>query len=178
MKIIKTSAVSCKHCGARLASEPAAASATAKTGSSNKSSLSVLALILGLLALAGILSDDEPEAVAVSGAATPVDAEQSDGSASPTSQILWIAKSMEGVKARLKDPDSADFRNAHFYSGSGKAVVCGEVNAKNGFGGFTGFERFVASGTDVVVLASDMASANEMAKAWDELCIRGPGDTE
>jgi hypothetical protein len=44
------------------------------------------------------------------------------------------------VTASLKDPDSARF--APFRRGKGSAV-CGSVNARNGFGGYTGMEPFV-----------------------------------
>jgi hypothetical protein len=44
----------------------------------------------------------------------------------------------------LKDPDSARF--GRIFEGRGvvgKATICGEVNAKNGFGGYTGMTPFV-----------------------------------
>jgi hypothetical protein len=51
------------------------------------------------------------------------------------------------VKERLRDPDSAQFRNVGAYRGDPKIkypmFVCGEVNAKNGFGGYDGYEPFV-----------------------------------
>ncbi|MCU4623464.1 hypothetical protein KTJ54_15365 [Acinetobacter radioresistens] len=43
----------------------------------------------------------------------------------------------EVVSSTLKDPDSAEFRNVKGY--------CGEVNAKNSFGGYVGFKRFYVS---------------------------------
>lgn len=43
------------------------------------------------------------------------------------------------VAQQLRDPDSAQFRNI---IGSDDAY-CGEVNAKNGFGAYTGFRKFV-----------------------------------
>lgn len=43
------------------------------------------------------------------------------------------------VAAQLKDPDSAEFGNLR--PGKGK-VVCGEVNARNSFGGFAGMTPF------------------------------------
>lgn len=50
------------------------------------------------------------------------------------------------VKAILKDPESAQFRNLYTKSIGGKlvgsVVVCGEVNAKNSYGGYIGFTRF------------------------------------
>ncbi|MET3761694.1 hypothetical protein [Sphingomonas sp. UYEF23] len=50
------------------------------------------------------------------------------------------------LKAGLKDAESATFRN-EFVSGlaSGAQMLCGEVNSRNSFGGYTGFKRFIAS---------------------------------
>jgi hypothetical protein len=47
---------------------------------------------------------------------------------------------LEATRANLKDPSSAQFRNV-VQNGD---MICGEVNGKNGFGGYSGFERFVA----------------------------------
>jgi hypothetical protein len=55
-------------------------------------------------------------------------------------QIVAI---QEGVKAALKDPESARF--GEIRAGrrpNGDVIVCGWVNAKNGFGGYTGMEPF------------------------------------
>jgi hypothetical protein len=41
----------------------------------------------------------------------------------------------------LKDPGSAQFRNLKRYT----RMVCGEVNAKNSYGGYVGFEPFLVS---------------------------------
>ena len=48
---------------------------------------------------------------------------------------------------QLNDPESAQFRNLEL---AGDAV-CGEVNAKNGFGGYVGFQPFYALGSDVLI---------------------------
>lgn len=47
---------------------------------------------------------------------------------------------LEALKGRLKDPDSAKISNVKV-SADGK-TVCGLVNAKNGFGGYTGDSVF------------------------------------
>lgn len=53
------------------------------------------------------------------------------------------------VRAMLKDPESAQFRNIYSRGMGGKpipnATVCGEVNAKNSYGGYIGFTRFYQS---------------------------------
>lgn len=52
---------------------------------------------------------------------------------------------------RLKDPDSAQFRNLvvrKIFKDNGTVLynVCGEINAKNSFGGYVGFRPFYFSG--------------------------------
>ena len=56
------------------------------------------------------------------------------------------------VKAKLKDPDSAQFRNLQYTP----PFVCGEVNAKNSFGGYNGFERFITGTRDATFLESEV----------------------
>lgn len=48
----------------------------------------------------------------------------------------------ELVKSALKDPESAKFKNV--------VGVCGEVNSKNSYGGYTGFKSFYISDGVVV----------------------------
>jgi hypothetical protein len=57
----------------------------------------------------------------------------------------WIAipKAREAMQAQLRDPESAEFRNERF---TNSRTLCGEVNAKNGMGGYTGFERYFTTG--------------------------------
>ena len=45
------------------------------------------------------------------------------------------------VKAHLKDPDSAKFRDVRLFSHLG--AICGSVNARNSMGGYVGFTKFV-----------------------------------
>lgn len=105
-------------------------------------------------------------------------AEQDDPFADESKQALWIVKSHGAIKSRLRDPGSADFRNSRFYSGGPVPVVCGEVNSKNGFGGYSGFQRFIASGDDpnIAFLASDMAAGDSINNVWDKLCIKAERD--
>ena len=61
--------------------------------------------------------------------------------------VNW-AKSL--VSQQLKDPESAKFRNV-FYAVSDSypstPYVCGEVNARNSYGGYAGYSWFSISGT-------------------------------
>ncbi|MHB1274201.1 MAG: hypothetical protein ACYCZD_15825 [Rhodanobacter sp.] len=53
------------------------------------------------------------------------------------------SQALDKLKGRMKDPSSVQFRNLHEVEyENGKPFLCGEYNAKNGFGGYDGFERF------------------------------------
>ena len=47
----------------------------------------------------------------------------------------------EEISQMLRDPSSAQFRGVH-YSDTMDNVICGEVNAKNGFGAYGGYTPF------------------------------------
>lgn len=69
----------------------------------------------------------------------------------------------EFVSKNLKDPGSAEFRN--------QSRRCGEVNAKNSFGGYTGFRRFMAANENMVVFEGDgRMDPEEFNLAWRKAC--------
>jgi hypothetical protein len=82
-------------------------------------------------------------------------------------QIAWIDMSQGAIKSRLKDPDSAQFRNVYFTDASGGPMVCGEVNSKNSYGGYVGFQRFVASGDTLAFLEKEV---KDFHKIWVKFC--------
>lgn len=59
------------------------------------------------------------------------------------------AKLLEPLIARLKDPGSVQFRSVKL--NSLKTAVCGQFNSKNSFGGFGGFQRFIATGNKMMI---------------------------
>lgn len=65
-----------------------------------------------------------------------------------------IAKAMTATAGMLKDPESARFRNLRVAGYADGSVVCGEVNGKNSYGGYTGYQPFVAS-IDAATLYDD-----------------------
>lgn len=82
----------------------------------------------------------------------------------------YISLNQDRMKDRLKDPDSAQFRNSFVSRSGGAPVVCGEINAKTSFGGYGGFKRFISAG-DIQIVETDMAPG-EMDKTWAKLCGR------
>ena len=66
------------------------------------------------------------------------------------------------IAKSLKDPDSAKFRGVKLKWGT----VCGEVNAKNSYGGYAGYRRFYAiDGTDVHMEETRFSEAQ-----WAQFC--------
>ena len=54
-----------------------------------------------------------------------------------------VVKARRAVAETLKDAPSARFRLVRKGNDRDRVRVCGEVNSKNGFGGYTGFQKFV-----------------------------------
>ena len=88
-------------------------------------------------------------------------------------KYAFIEKSKIAVKSRLKDPESSQFDNIRFYDANGvHPVACGNVNSKNGFGGYSGSQRFISAARDnIVFFEKDMASAEEFESIWQKLCF-------
>ncbi len=56
-----------------------------------------------------------------------------------------IKRAKEKVVSELKDPTSAQWKNVYFNQKSdGTAVICGQVNGKNSYGGYVDFRGFIA----------------------------------
>lgn len=64
----------------------------------------------------------------------------------------YIDQLLVALRSTLKDPDSAKFRNVVLKrdgistkSGGKLNALCGEYNAKNSYGGYPGFSKFIIS---------------------------------
>lgn len=56
-----------------------------------------------------------------------------------------VAAAKAWVEAHLKDPSSVQYRNVRRVpdkNGYPRVMICGEMNAKNSYGGYVGFRRF------------------------------------
>ena len=74
------------------------------------------------------------------------------------------------VSDRLRDPNSARFEGVFVSRSSGLPVVCGQVNAKNAFGGYAGAKPFYFAGRVAVI--ADAGNVEEFRTAWTDLCQR------
>ncbi|WP_177424265.1 hypothetical protein [Pseudomonas sp. MYb185] len=94
----------------------------------------------------------------------PLKAPKQEREASTSLQEIKINRlAREKIKGIIKDPNSAQFRN--------QRGGCGEVNAKNSFGAYVGFKRFMVSGGDMVFIDGDPdLAAGAFDEAWSMLC--------
>ena len=80
-----------------------------------------------------------------------------------------IYYSRESVLNKLKDPNSANFEDVYL---SSDKVVCGKVNSKNSFGGYTGYKRFVSGGKTEGTFIEDepVLPPRMFQEVWDKMC--------
>lgn len=74
----------------------------------------------------------------------------------------------KAITYSLTDPDSAKFREV--FVAPNQVAVCGEVNAKNSYGGYVGFRRFMYSPTKQGI---DGDGSYFVEARWEDRCIRG-----
>jgi hypothetical protein len=86
----------------------------------------------------------------------------------PPADSQYDAK--EAVRARLKDPSSAQFGDITKYmDGDKPRAYCGTVNARTGFGGYGGFQRFIRlPNTDMVYMEEEAAGVFQ--GFWTRYC--------
>lgn len=134
--------------------------------SNAKTSLIAIGIILTLFAIGGINKARQPVTPDAPGTTPTVEATKG-----PNKTMMFLV-AQKAVKDRLRDPDSADFRNEQLgYKDGTPIVVCGEVNAKNGFGGMTGYQRYMSNGADVTALESEMQNS-DISEAWRAMGCR------
>jgi hypothetical protein len=81
-------------------------------------------------------------------------------------QMMDAAK--KAISYSLVDPDSAKFREV--FVAPNQVAICGEVNAKNSFGGYVGFRKFMYSPTKQGI---DGDGSYFVEARWEDRCIRG-----
>jgi hypothetical protein len=94
---------------------------------------------------------------------------------------ILTKKAKADVSALLKDPDSAKFRNLKLVdptvlSEKGIdvfAVICGEVNGKNTYGGYSGFVPFLYDGSPLIYNENDEIDAKSFEDTYNKKCKDG-----
>lgn len=130
-------------------------------------------ILLGMLALVGCQTAAEAP-IAAPAAPSAADIERQSGYVRPTdAQAIAAAKS--AVAAKLKDPESARFtetvrKTTPNLRGEPTDVVCGKINAKNSYGGYTGAKPFAyLVAAKLSVSAEDIAGPDVIRNMCPEL---------
>jgi hypothetical protein len=87
-------------------------------------------------------------------------------------ESMSIALAKDRMVRALKDPDSAHFGNAWVeqkasYDPKVMGIVCGQVNAKNSFGGYTGLKDFIV----IAGIPLEEGTSSAFNKLWNEHCV-------
>jgi hypothetical protein len=86
--------------------------------------------------------------------------------ASDDAKLIETAKN--AVSYPLIDPSSATFRNIRI--SPNRVAVCGEINAKNSYGGYVGYRPFIYTKDKNGVYGD---GSYFVEARWDERCVRG-----
>ena len=86
--------------------------------------------------------------------------------------FAWMESDKSSIEDILKDADSAEFRDVFISFYSDSPVTCGQVNAKNSFGGYAGFKDFIAakSARIRVVRGDGQMQDSEFVQVWNTAC--------
>lgn len=77
----------------------------------------------------------------------------------------FVRAAKRNIAAQMKDPSSVQFRDLYIGRDSdGKLSLCGEINAKNGYGAYAGFRPFVANASALAYFG------DQIAEIWPEFC--------
>lgn len=60
----------------------------------------------------------------------------------------FVKQAKAQIQGQLKDPGSAQFRGLYVarQAGTDQLMLCGQINAKNSYGGYAGFTDFISGG--------------------------------
>lgn len=83
--------------------------------------------------------------------------------------FVTVALTKQRLHDALRDPEGTRYRDVRAMASGSRVSLCGEINMRNGFGGFTGYKRFIADGGAIVLPDSDL---NEVviARDWSAHC--------
>lgn len=78
---------------------------------------------------------------------------------------FWSPKAagIAALRAYLYDPESLRLKGAKYFSATG--ATCGEANARNRMGGYTGFRRFVVDHDGEVFIEPESRASSDDPKA-------------
>lgn len=171
--------VKCKECGNQVSTKAKICPKCGATPPKRTSFLTWSVLVLILLIVYGSWQQEsnltpeqrtaKAERIQSDNSTSEVISEYEKNKEQVLKETAWIGKGKNAVLSKLKDPDSATFKDTYFFQGKDNApMTCGQVNSKNSFGGFVGFQRFVSAGsTELTFLETEVA---DFEAVWSRYC--------
>lgn len=83
-------------------------------------------------------------------------------------ETVWIIKGKDAVKNKLKDPNSAKFKDVYYFN-KGVHMTCGKVQSKNSLNGYSSFQRLVSAGKASNTFLEEQVS--DFETVWKNFCI-------
>lgn len=151
----------CRECNMLISSQ---AKACPSCGYAPKKTSFVTWLVLFTVVVVGFnMADKDPAPTPP--AVTELTPEQKAQKAESERRGTALFKAEYEVRSKLKDADSAKFGASFFRE---PYFVCGFVNAKNSFGGYTGEKGYIVDYTSRTVLIE--GSSNGFSAKWKKNC--------
>jgi hypothetical protein len=101
-----------------------------------------------------------PIALALAAFSSPACWAQQPTKARAAEIARFVKGAKEKIEAQLKDPTSVQYKGLFVSkrADSGELILCGQVNAKNGYGGYDGFHPFISSTGSMVYWGGQIAA--------------------
>jgi hypothetical protein len=173
-EFIRSEAIVCKHCGkdieASIAPDRNILATSTIQNDQPRSRIGKLGWVFGALVVASVVGAIVQESKSPQQRAEETRKAEQSARLSYSPDLVQMA-----VNQLLRDPESAKFGAMSVYAdrklnGKQVTVVCGSVNAKNGFGGHSGSKNFVyVKETLAATLDSDQDNAH-FVRPWNALC--------
>jgi len=80
-----------------------------------------------------------------------------------------VAKIKSGLNSALRDPEGTRYRDVHLIVSRGAVALCGEINMRNGFGGFVGYGKFIATASRLILPDDELGDSVAIVN-WPRYC--------
>ncbi len=89
----------------------------------------------------------------------------------------FVDSGVKYLTSRLKDPSSVQWRNV-FIADRALQTLCGEINARNSYGGYTGFKRFYYTRNSQLTEVQGGGDEEIFLKMYASMCKRSRKEIE
>jgi len=89
----------------------------------------------------------------------------------------FVSKAKSNITQGFKDPQSAQFKGLFVGKNGAMLTLCGEVNAKNSYGAYVGFQKFFATSEPMLQqIAGGVADTHVYDGMASRMCVTKVAD--